>query len=174
MLTRGLSILAAVTAIVLLVATAAVAAPSKELPFKERLGGHLTAQPAPAPEGRCSAAALLLSYAGEGNISHMGKVTWSSTHCTYVNDQWEPIGQFGQAELVIVAANGDEVHGTYGGSVTGPTTFIETMTIEGGTGRFLGATGVAAETGTLDPATYNIEIRGQGWISYDASQRSGK
>lgn len=174
MRTRGLPIIAAVTAIVLLIATAALAAPTEDLPFNERLEGHLTTEPGPAPQGRCSAPALLLSYAGEGNISHMGKVTWSSTHCTYVNDHWEPIGQFGQAELVIVAANGDEVHGTYEGSVTGPTTFIETMTITGGTGRFLGAIGVAAETGSLDPVTYDIEIRGEGWISYEASQRADR
>jgi hypothetical protein len=160
-------------AIVLLVATAALAAPIKKLPFNERLEGHLTAPPTlSSEEGRCSAPALLLSYAGEGNISHLGTVTWSSTHCTYLDEQ--STGQFGEADLVVVAANGDELYGTYAGSITGPGTFEETMTITGGTGRFLGATGVVAETGSYDTVTYALEIRGHGWISYDASQRADR
>ena len=75
-------------------------------------------------------------------------------------------------QWVITSANGDQIHATYEGVMTGETTFADSVTIRGGTGRFAGATGSLAETGWYDPATGYMELSGVGTISYDASERA--
>ena len=56
--------------------------------------------------------------------------------------------------LVLTAANGDELHGTFDGqskpgNVAGQYTVAAKLTFSGGTGRFENATGTAAMTGEL-------------------------
>ncbi len=77
-----------------------------------------------------------------GTLSHLGLATIHTRHVPNLET-----GALEQGEFTIVAANGDEIHGTYEGSGTydpdradlvhGVAAFV----ITGGTGRFLGATG---------------------------------
>ena len=122
-------------------------------------------------EGRCSVPSQWVSTSsGTGIMSHLGRVTWTTEHCFQLFGG--EYGTFGDAVLVITAANGDQLFGTYDGVMTSDTTFTETMVITGGTGRFAGATGTIDETGWFDPATSYMEIKGIGSIVYDASMRS--
>jgi len=172
---RSITVVTAVIALVLTFAATALAAPAKQLPFKEDLGGGVTnvvlAEDFVGGEtfdGRCSEPSqMLTSMAGTGRVSHMGRVSWTSQHCTQLF-----AGTFGDAKLVITAANGDSLYGTYSGWMTGEASFAEVMTIISGTGRFAGATGTVSEAGSYDATTFDLEIRGDGWILYDASQRA--
>lgn len=97
-------------------------------------------------------------------ISRLGRVSWTTEHCFQLF-----AGTLGDAELVMTAAYGDRILGTYDGIMTGSTTVADTLVITGGTGRFAGATGIVAETGRFDPDTGHMEITGRGTIRYDAS-----
>ena len=154
----------------LLVAVPSAAA-SADRPIKEDLAGYVTgmefaADPAGETfDGRCSVPSQWISsMAGTGVVSHLGQVAWSTEHCFQA-----ATGTFGDAQLVITAANGDQLFGTYDGVMTGETTFAETMVVTGGTGRFTEASGTVAETGWFDLDTGYIEITGIGSILYDAS-----
>ena len=79
---------------------------------------------------------------GTGTASHIGRTTWESQHCLGPNNT------FGNSELVLTAANGDEIHLTYTGSCPGEIPAVgDSFTcsghavVTGGTGRFLEATG---------------------------------
>lgn len=168
-------LVAVVTATLLAAAIPAAAGQSVERPFKEDLTGYLTGMElSPTFPGgdtfddRCTEPSQWISsMSGTGQISHLGRVTWTTEHCFQLFT-----GTFGDAELVITAANGDELFGTYDGVMTGETTFVETMRILGGTGRFVDASGTVAETGWFDPDTGYMEVTGIGSIVYDASQRA--
>lgn len=153
--------------VVLLVALAAMpmalAGGTHERPFQEDLTGYSMPPITDAAlvEGRCGEGALWIStMAGTGTITHLGRVTWEAEHCFFADFT------FGEAELTITAANGDQLFGTYAGSMTGETTWVDTMIILDGTGRFDGATGEVAESGWYDPDTGYVEIIGEGWIAY--------
>jgi hypothetical protein len=171
------AISATLTAVVLLLATVSttVAAEPASRPFSEALTGSGTGmQMSPTFPGgdtfggRCSEPSQwITSMAGTGLVRHLGRVTWTSEHCFQLF-----AGTFGDAEVVITAANGDQLHATYDGAMTSETTFAETMTILGGTGRFAGASGVVSESGWFDPDSGYMEVDGTGWIAYDASSRS--
>ncbi|MEN8114824.1 MAG: hypothetical protein ABFS21_10600 [Actinomycetota bacterium] len=160
-----------VVVLMLAAVPAATAGSSTERPIQEHLIGHGTgmddSQPGTTYDGRCSKDALWVSsMAGTGVVSHLGNVTWTTSHCFY------PDYSFGDAVLVITAANGDKLLGTYSGYMTGMYSMVDTMTITGGTGRFANASGVISEHGTFDPDTFALEVTGKGWISYDASDRA--
>lgn len=152
----------------------AAAGESVERPIHEELSGFVTGMvysPSfPAGDtfdGRCSEPSQWISsMSGTGVISHLGRVSWATEHC------FQLPGTFGDAELVITAANGDQLFATYDGVMTGETTFAETLIITGGTGRFVGASGSLAETGWFDPDTGYMEVKGIGSIIYDASNRA--
>jgi hypothetical protein len=164
-------------ALVVLLAAAVPAAAGQlaERTIKEDLSGYLTGleySPGfPAGDyfdGRCSEPSQWVSsMSGTGQISHLGYVTWATEQCFQLF-----AGTFGDAELVVTAANGDMLFGTYSGVMTGETTFAETMVITGGTGRFTGASGTIDETGWFDADTGYVEITGVGSIIYDASDRA--
>ena len=168
------TVLVAVVTIVLL-ATAAPAAAGKsvERPIKENLSGYIidmvlspSFPSGDTFEGRCSKPSQWVSTsAGSGVMSHLGSVTWTLEHCYQLFD-----GTFGDAEVVITAANRDRLFGTFDGIMTGETTFAETLNITGGTGRFVGASGSIAETGWFDADTGYMEVSGVGSITYDASK----
>ena len=63
----------------------------------------------------------------EGNVTHLGKITGIAT-VYYDPATWMPTG----ADLILVAANGDELH---------QTTTMTGYAVTGGTGRFAGASG---------------------------------
>jgi hypothetical protein len=63
--------------------------------------------------------------------------------------------------IVFTAANGDELWCTFSGGFTGPATAAGTYTITGGTGRFVGASGVAAfSIVQSDPANFSFAFDG--------------
>lgn len=84
-----------------------------------------------------------------GPVSHMGLTTWQSQHCFGENET------ILDAELVLTAANGDEVHGTYTGSCAGtgvigePVICTGDAVFSGGTGRFEHASGTAEWRGAI-------------------------
>jgi hypothetical protein len=92
-----------------------------------------------------------------GTVSHLGLSQVFTTHIPNLTT-----GALEQGTFRIVAANGDEIRGTYEGMGTydehrmdlvhGVATFV----ISGGTGRFRGATGTIAATflETLDDPTW--------------------
>jgi len=109
---------------------------------------------------------------GSGNASHLGKVTVTRTHCfdpdndpSITDGRWE-----------AVATNGDRVWGSYFGSLV-PTDFDDEgnpvrgditspYTLEGGTGRFEGATGEGVITGDFDLVAEEGTFLTEGWIWY--------
>jgi len=123
---------------------------------------------------------------GTGNVSHLGTVAFTMTHCTY------PDSSFRDGELSFVAANGDELDLTYGdGSCEiipgelGPLGYTcdATWTADGGTGRFahaagsgtfaiFGDVGDGVETLGLPDGWLTMDLAGR--IAYTASDRSQK
>ena len=81
-------------------------------------------------------------------------------------------------ERTFTAANGDVLRAVHSGTSTpagpGRVGFLATLTFVGGTGRFAHATGQAQATGTATLATRTASVTFDGWIAYDASDRSGR
>jgi hypothetical protein len=77
---------------------------------------------------------------------------------------------------VFTAANGDVVRVVSAGrsAPIGPGLigFTTTITIVGGTGRFANATGEMTGAGTANLVTRTTSVTNEGWIQYDASDRS--
>lgn len=84
-----------------------------------------------------------------GTASHLGLTTWISQHCLGEDST------IVDAELVLISANGDEIHATYTGSCTGPEVIGDPVTcsvdvvFSGGTGRFVNASGTAELIATV-------------------------
>jgi hypothetical protein len=79
------------------------------------------------------------------------------------------------AEITYEAADGDLLYANNVGQSTpaGPIlTFSGTNTVVGGTGKFANATGQFEARGTVNLATGVVSITYEGWIAYDASDRS--
>ena len=120
---------------------------------------------------------------GTGRLSHLGRVSYHFSHCTY----WDATIRDGV--LTISAANGDSLVLAYTAiadpfTLGGPTatwTMSWTVDSESGTGRFVDATGsgdgsavthVPPPMGSSETAYTELSLSGQ--ISYDASNRSHK
>ena len=121
------------TAAAILVMCAGPVATGQEVPFKGSLAGTFTISDT-FPIATVSANLT-------GNATHLGRFTLSLPH--EVNVAANPISATGT--FVFIAANGDQVSGTFTGLVDSgvpPVIHVtETATITGGTGRFAGATG---------------------------------
>lgn len=93
---------------------------------------------------------LALTQSGNGNATHMGNISLVLNSCVDIGPtQATPPGPpvvLG-AFIVITAANGDELHLSGSGNQGSP------FNINGGTGRFLNATGVV--NGTFTPIGFN-------------------
>ena len=128
-LTRTISGLAAA---ILVMCTHNVAK-GQQVPFKGRLAGEFTISDT-FPIATVSANLT-------GNATHLGRFTLSLPHEVNVADN--PVSSTGT--FVFIAANGDQVSGTFTGLIDSgapPVIHVtETATITGGTGRFAGATG---------------------------------
>ena len=109
----------------------------------------------------------------EGHATHMGRITGEGRHC--VNG---PVFDYGV--VVLVAANGDELYGTYSGQFLGeePDGTVSVLSFEeyeGGTGRFANAVGSAVN---VTSAVFLTEFSGvmtgesTGTLAYNASDRS--
>ena len=94
------------------------------------------------------------------------------THCTFV-DMATGTGSFGPGTITLTAANGDELHLVHRGTfriVMGPdgprSIFDMTWTVDGGTGRFAGATGSGTTHGSSLLSTGITTASYQGEIEY--------
>lgn len=81
-------------------------------------------------------------------------------------------------ERTFTAANGDVLRATHAGTSApggpGLVNFVTTITIVGGTGRFANATGQMTGEGTANLITRTTAVTNEGWIVYDASDRSAR
>lgn len=152
--------------------------PEKELPFKGVFSGELLGfneNPGDIAE-RCDNPATtwaVTSFEGWGTATHMGMTYVYAEHCSYTTDGI-PDGTYGEGQLMMVAANGDTLYGTYtdGVSLSGPPVigFMDDFTFaDGGTGRFAFASGGGTEVGSVDVADNSFTVRMEGFIAYSKS-----
>jgi hypothetical protein len=127
-------------------APSAVALKGVDVPFKGAVTGGLAfvANPQNCPSG------VTVVNDSTGWAMHMGDVTYHVEQCTNPST-----GDMNGKQLLLVAANGDELHGTFTGHTTPagtPGTVLHvtaTFEFKGGTGRFLDATGTAQMVGEV-------------------------
>lgn len=163
-----------------LVGTGTADGQSQAKPFKGSFTENLTPLP---PTAECPV--LFTDESDDGESTHLGRFTRTGTTCLFnlrvVEDP--PFNPGGAPPYLVAdftfdetetAANGDLMFisgvGVYVQSSLDPAMFgtQSTGTVDGGTGRFAGASGEFQGTG--DAA--NV-LRFSGWISYDASNASG-
>lgn len=162
--------------------------PGKQLPFRGVVVVAASGLEFPEPpdelstfDGRCSVpSTYIISWylPGKATFPRLGSFTLvEASHCS----QWLSADEitFGDGEVTLMASDGDTLNATYGngsGSFQPDGSFPYTYewTIAGGTGRFAGATGHLDVSGmVVDWATVTVVETFDGWIAYDASQRSG-
>jgi hypothetical protein len=107
---------------------------------------------------------------GAGHASHLGRVTATSTE---VLDFTASPGRLTvrDGRLVMVAANGDELHWSYGGGgalpdASGTSAITGTFVITGGTGRFATASGGGTVEGLASVVTNIVSLSYRGTITY--------
>lgn len=167
-------------ALIVIASTAAAATngnPDKELPFRGFVSGDEASFDFQIPDGRCvemaGVADSLTSFGGSGHATHLGRIDVVAQHCSDLDT-----GMYGDGMLTITTANGDVLKGTYtnGVSLTPPPeiAFVDDFTfVDGGTGRFVHASGGGSEAGVFFFDTNEWYIHMDGVIVYDASNRSG-
>ncbi len=141
---RKVLVLFAVLALMVIGLAAAAGAGSSDRPFKATFEGEVFWMPVPECESANPWGLQTLSE-GTGRASHLGKTTMESGHCTPGPEDT----LYGPGDMTFVAANGDELHITYGGEcpLVGDLEIGETFSctvdfdITGGTGRFDDAEG---------------------------------
>ena len=140
--------------------------------------GH---SPAPRPiAGRCELTVAPLpstpplirqTDTGTCQLSHLGMTKYEGVL------ELDLVARTQHGERTLTAANGDEVHlttvGTSAPSGPGLVSFTATFTIVGGTGRFANATGQGVAEGTANLITSKSSVALDGWVAYDAANRSG-
>jgi hypothetical protein len=165
------------------VAAATPGQPDQMVPVKGAgVGQDVTPEPGVFPgcslgEGE---APLLWRFTSEGSgpVSHLGRVTYTFTHCTHVDFT------ITEGVMTFAAANGDMLVLNYTGEVTqyvpgDPDAFWEmSWTAASGTGRFAGASGTgdgSAVTHTeTSPLAGTTDLAFHGMLAYDASNRAVK
>ncbi len=141
----------------------------KMVPFKGTLAGPGSID---LTRTDCPGGTVPVRGEGSGQATHVGRFDATFSHCSFFFlDPTNPHYVDGRA--TIIAANGDEIHATYYGYVTGPDTFVDFATITGGTGRFENARGSYVEYGTfvLTAEGFDYEISFEGEISSVGSSK---
>lgn len=129
----------------LLIAIPAAGAKSNARPFKGSMSGSITFE---ADLGCINPPLMRTDSQATGNVSHMGRSTMTSSHCT------PSAGEIEGGEMTLTAANGDQVFMDYMGTAQPPdedgiiVVDVE-FVITGGDGRFDGATGGGDMTGFI-------------------------
>ena len=142
----------------------AFAGPSN-VPFKATL---VTQEELRFDMTHASCPVLVGTTTASGHASHMGAVSGISTDCA------APYGNtfvFNNGKLTLTAANGDELHGNYSGSLSPTATppinsIAGSYQVTGGTGRFSGASGMGPLQGITNIQTYQGQLQLSGTISY--------
>lgn len=116
---------------------------------------------------------LIGIISGQGKASHLGRATISGTNCVVPPAPGAPpVYTFSDGKIILMAANGDTLNGTFNGSFipTGKGTVFTvvngTYSFNRGTGRFAAATGTGTLTGTQDIVTGKGQLQAKGTISY--------
>lgn len=128
-----------------------------EVPFRGSDVGTFTI----TPGGVCAPGWFQVDITGSGTATHVGRNTYTAVECfdgasAYAGD------------FTLVAADGDTLSGTYDGEVVAIVgtlgSYEQDAEIEGGTGRFAGASGSFEVSGiaNLDPTklTYTQDLAG--------------
>lgn len=183
-MTKLARILGVVMLLVLVTASPALAArkqPDLQVPIRGTVTGETGVDPA-APD--CEGGALWRFFSsGAGTISHLGRVDYHLTQCSYPSPEGTV---FRGGTVAFTAANGDtliiaqegssEIIGAFDGY-----TLDATWTVVGGSGRFAGATGSGTLDGVGDIPSDDtlfglpeggVRIGFAGGIAYDASARA--
>lgn len=118
----------------------------------------------------------VVSFAGGGTLSHLGKSELYAEHCSYGVEMDGPDGPFCMGDgtyseglIITTAANGDVLLGTYENGVSTAPPFAEFMDevsfVDGGSGRFKFASGGGVERGSVDftqfPPPFTIQVKGE-------------
>ena len=157
-----LAILAAAVAVLL--ATPLVATAATTTPFKSEITAQSSFAETPVP------GVLTLTGSGVGHASHLGNVTISTTETLdFVTSPGGLVIRDGT--MVMLAANGDELHWAYEGAgslpdAQGISAFSGTFLVTGGTGRLVDATGSGTFQGTGSTITGVAIVSYQGRIAY--------
>jgi hypothetical protein len=140
--------------------------PARLVPFKGRFTAIGTA--AEIPGDRCDG--LTIQIRGPGRATHLGALTTVQSHCVT-----PPSFDFTEGEFTLTAANGDQLFGTYEGRfipLDPPLAAIDgEFTFDGGTGRFVGATGGGDASGVQNLATGEATVELKGTISSVGSNK---
>jgi hypothetical protein len=159
-----LSYMAASLVAAAMISVTTPASASDQVPFKATFTGSSTS----GPGDPC--AVLRSDIAGGGHATHLGNFTTVQHHCF---DPGDPTLAFTEGFYTFTGANGDTIFGTYHGNLVpiAPPVFaiVGEFTIEGGTGRFVGATGGGTASGTLNVATGVTTVMLDGVISSPGS-----
>jgi hypothetical protein len=150
-----------------------VAAPVSAADPARPFAGHDRVADTLLPPSNCPAgAAWRYSATGTGWFLHLGSTSVAVTHCTFV-DMATGTGTFGPGTITLTAANGDRLELVQRGSFTivmtpdGPASdFNMTWVVDGGTGRFAGATGSGTTHGSSLLSTGITTASYQGEIAY--------
>lgn len=104
-------------------------------------------------------------YEGSGNVTHLGltSVLDTTIHHFVFDEDFNMIGLTVEGIDVLTAANGDKVYLTWFMDYFDPSTW--TYAINGGTGRFAGATGVGMFTAEYT-ASGDLAVTFKGNITY--------
>jgi hypothetical protein len=105
-------------------------------------------------------------FVATGTVSHLGRTrsVIEGSACWVLGP--DAVGILGVARHA--AANGDELHVNWVGTITGSVMELD-VTFVGGTGRFASARGSGTLLGTINPMTGEGEYQLSGTIRYDAS-----
>ncbi|HEU4672531.1 MAG TPA: hypothetical protein VFS32_06520 [Candidatus Limnocylindrales bacterium] len=136
--------------------------------------------------GRCSQPSdWVTTIDSTGVARHLGAVSVLNSHCTQFDFRSAPPmpGTFEDGRMTVTAANGDELWVEYSGSFlfwpgdrpdAGTSEIVmDQMTIVGGTGRFVHASGSLHGTALDEFGTGADNGEFSGWILYSASDRAG-
>jgi hypothetical protein len=156
----GIAAFLVLGASMMLVAPSALAAPT---PFKAEFTLQASFVPTTTP------GVLSGTTSGAGHASHLGRVTLTSTE---ILDLTAAPGRLTvrDGRMVMVAANGDELHWSYSGGgplpdAHGNSALTGTFVITGGTGRFTTASGRGSAEGVGNVVTGTASFSYQGTLT---------
>lgn len=158
--------------------TLTAAQAQEQLPFSAQ-GPEVVTSEAP-DEAVCGAGRLRVDVEGSGEATHLGEYEVIRRHC--FNPGNNP-PTFEEGVFWMTAANGDSLTGEYSGALAdvlevdsegNPVVIVidAPYVVTGGTGRFANAEGDGSIEGIFNLKTQEGDFTTEGWISYEASDRS--